>query len=355
MSATADGRAGARAGRHVLLRDPGVFGWEYGVLRAFEDEIVRQTGADVVELKPNPLVARWARRLNRGGRWTELSTHVPKRKLVLPADTRAVWSILMSPHESRQHLFSGWQRANCRRLVYIFDTLPSQIPWIPRSLVDAFDIRITSFNDAVPLLERATSARWFHVDQAASLAEFRSVPGAEKVIHFAAYGRRQDKAHEATKLFCRSRDLFYDYSTHPVIEAWAKPEEFYHEYAWHLSHAQFVYCWPVELTSPSRARELRPITCRWFEAVAAGAVTIGAVPDNPHFRKVFGDDFVQPLDVSGSVDAVVAQLEQLWSRREALLHRAAERRRSLAPRVDWSCRVQEMLALLETAPEGPGP
>ena len=35
---------------HVLLRNPRLKGWEYGMLRALEHEIVRQTNAKVIDI-----------------------------------------------------------------------------------------------------------------------------------------------------------------------------------------------------------------------------------------------------------------------------------------------------------------
>ena len=37
----------------------------------------------------------------------------------------------------------------------------------------------------------------------------------------------------------------------------------------------FTFGWPVEFTHPDRVKTFSPITCRWFEAAASGAVVVG--------------------------------------------------------------------------------
>jgi len=119
-----------------------------------------------------------------------------------------------------------------------------------------------------------------------------------------------------------SEGLYYDFTTHDFSATTAEPLALYRQFAWHLSHSLFTFCWPVEVTDPARAGDLSPITCRWFEAAAAGAVALGQPPGNPHFRAFFGDNSVTVLTPEAGVNALLHQLEIIWQERFELSARA---------------------------------
>ncbi|MGH8021058.1 MAG: glycosyltransferase [Opitutaceae bacterium] len=260
--------------------------------------------------------------------------------------------MLMGPHEMTLDAVFNWRSLNATRVVYCFDTLPFQFRWVRSLLARRFDLYFTSFADAVPLLEPLTRSRWHAAEQAVPIKIFVPAPPGKRVIDFAAYGRRNHKVHEALLDFCEQRGLYYDFSTHACDRAFATAEQIYRNYAWHLCHVKFAFCWPVELTSPNRAGGISPFTCRWFEVAAAGAVAVGAVPRAEKFLSYFDGSFVQTIDDCGSKESICNQLEALWINRDFLLREAAERRARLLDRLDWSDRVEEMIKKTESLAVG---
>lgn len=317
------------------------------MLRCLEEEIVRQTGAQRLTVSNSPLLQKLNRRFAQGTRYGRLRRFIPKRPLALPASAEVVWHVLMGPENYSLDLFKHW-RGGAKHIVYLFDTLPSQMNLIRRLFSGReWDVCVTSFDDAIPLLERETGRAWHHADQAVSLGYFPPTPPAERVIHFSAYGRRHPRVHEAVLRFCEANGLYYDFTTHDRSGPTADPLTLFRQFAWHLSHSVFTFCWPVEVTNPGRAGNLSPITCRWFEAAAAGAVMLGQPPQNPHFRQSFGDDSVTQINPDAEVSTIVNQMEQIWQQRAELSARAMRLRQKLGPRLDWSDRVKRMLEFIQ--------
>jgi hypothetical protein len=336
---------------HLLIQCESFQGWEYGMLRCLEDEIVRQTGAQRLIIGNFPFWQRLNRHFAHGTRYGLLRQFLPKRPLVLPASAKVVWHVLMGPENCSLDLFKPWS-GEATQIVYLFDTLPGQMKLIRRLFSGReWDVCVTSFNDAVPLLEQATGRCWHHADQAVSLPYFQPAPFTERVIHFSAYGRRHPLVHEAVLRFCEAKGLYYDFTTHDRSGPTSEPLTLFRQYAWHLSHSLFTFCWPVEVTNPTRAGDLSPITCRWFEAAAAGAVMLGQPPRNSHFRRIFGDDSVALVNSDAGIDTVLNQLEHIWQRRVELFKRATMLRQVLGVRLDWSDRVERMLEFIQQDPQ----
>jgi hypothetical protein len=95
-----------------------------------------------------------------------------------------------------------------------------------------------------------------------------------------------------------------------------------------------------------------PITCRWFEAAASGAVVTGKAPQDAAVEELFGPDFVVPLDHTLEERELTCAFEELWANRERLLARALARREALSHQWSWGARVREMLGLLGLQREG---
>jgi hypothetical protein len=316
------------------------------MLRAFETSIIDRVAAKTVSIFQDDAIQWIDGRLSPGTRWDKLRRFVPKQKLSIPPETEAIWLILMGPENYSLDLFRDWEKTSAKRILYVFDTFPKHIPRLKRLVsTGIWDVLVTSFNDAVPLLEAATGRRWFYVDQGIPTDLFTAPPAAERVIHFSAYGRREERAHSATLDFCRRNGLYYDFTTHNRSQPSASSQDLYRQYAWHVSHSVFTFSWPVDLTAPTRAEGLSPITCRWFEAAGAGTVVIGMHPQNPHFGELFGDNFVVPLDVNQSHDRIVDQLTEIWADREVYFARAQALRSRLNGSIDWAARVDEILSL----------
>lgn len=331
--------------RHVLLKNPRLKGWEYGVLRALEDEIVEQTGATVVEV-PSYGMDEVTSRVGHGMRWHQARRLLPKKSFKVKGDV--LWYVLMGPENYELDLFKDWHIEAKHRIVYIYDTLEPHFNQIKRIFSsDLFNIRITSFNDAAPYLEQLTEKKWHVIEQAVPAALFTQVPVQEKGIDFSSYGRRFPAFHNVLLEFCHSNRLYYDYSTHDGQRPTAPEEELYKQYAWHLSHSKFTVSWPVELTNPKRAGRLHPITCRWFEAASAGTVILGKQPDNPQFNQMLDEKLVIEIDPFQDKGSLWKKLDEIYADKEALLHQAYAIQQANAHRWTWKKRVSQMLDLLD--------
>jgi hypothetical protein len=329
--------------KHVVLRNPFLKGWEYGMLRALENAIIETTQAEVINL-PDYGKEKLLEKTQHGMRLSSFRKLVPKKQLTIEADV--VWCILMGPENMMLDLFKGWQKIK-HRIVYLFDTLPAQYPLI-KSLFssDEFNIKITSFNDAKADLEKITSKKWQVIEQAATEGLFTTVPYEKKIIHFSSYGRKWPALHEVLLEFCKNKNLYYDFTTHDARHPVAEPELLYSQYAWHLNHSLFTFSWPVELTNPSRAGNLNPITCRWFEAACSGTVMIGKKPANERFDEYLFPNAVVEMDPSEKKAGMLSRLEKIWEGRKELYHRANEQQKIHYSKMVWGERIRRMLNLI---------
>ncbi|GAC1432393.1 MAG: hypothetical protein NVSMB7_08220 [Chitinophagaceae bacterium] len=329
---------------HVVIRDPLLNGWEYGMLRSFEKAIVKETGASVMDIPAYSVASKYLQHFGQGMKRGVYRKYFPKQALELKADT--AWYILMCPENYRLDLYNKWDNGCKTKILYLYDTLPAQYPLIKRLFSNnTWDILITSFNDAVDDLEKITGRKWHCVEQAADGDLFQPVLLDQRIIHFSSYGRRYPVLHEALKKFCLSKNLYYDYTTHdgkhPAVEA----PDLYRQYAWHLTHSLFTFSWPVELTNPQRAGHLHPVTCRWFEAAASGTIILGRPPGNASFEKQLCKDLVVPVHDIEDPAKLLYQLEAVWEKRNELHEQAARLRNDNAGKWTWKQRVEKIIGL----------
>src|SRR5688500_12298222 len=188
--------------KHVLLRNSRLKGYEYGVLRAMENEIVEQTQAEVIEV-PEYGLETITKRAGHGMRWDMVRRVLPKKSFTIDADV--IWCILMGPENYELDLFKDWDQKARFRIVYLFDTLEPQIALVKRLFSsENFNICITSFQEAVNELERVTGKKWFAIEQAVPASLFNYVPPENKIIGFSSYGRRVESFHNTLIEFCKS-------------------------------------------------------------------------------------------------------------------------------------------------------
>lgn len=331
--------------KHVLLRNQWVSGWEYGVLRAFENTIVKITGAEIINYPERHISPLLITHMGHGMSKGEYRHFLPKAKFAPEADV--LWVILMGPENFELDLYKGWQNSAKKKVLYLCDTLPKQMNTIKRLFSNnVFDVCITAFEDAIPELERITNRKWHCVMQGAPPELFVPAPFEERLIHFSSYGRRFPAFHTALLEYCDRNNLYYDYSTQAKLPATADVSAIYKLYAWHITHSLFNVSWPLELTNPQNAGYLRPITTRWFESGLSACINIGKGPDNPKFYKELTPDIVEEINPFESVKNIHKQLDILWNKREELFKRSMERRDANKERWDWNNRVNAMLNLL---------
>jgi hypothetical protein len=330
---------------HVVIRDISLNGWEYGMLRSFEREITKETGAAIVDIPDYTFAPGYMHYFGHGMVRGKYRQHFPRQNFSVNADI--AWCVLMGPENYRLDLYKNWQAGCKTKILYLYDTLPSQYPLIKRLFSNnTWDLLITSFNDAVDDLTRITGRKWHCAEQAADLDVFNPVPLDQRLIHFSSYGRRNPLLHDSVKDFCSVNGLYYDYTTHDARHPVADAAELYRQYAWHLSHSVFTFSWPVELTHPIRAGHLHPVTCRWFEAAAAGTVMLGQSPRNALFDTIFFEHMVKPVQLSGNSNSIYQQLELLWQNRAAHIQYAAGKQQQYRQSWGWNERVKRILSWL---------
>jgi hypothetical protein len=331
--------------KHIVLTDPDLNGFEYGMLRDFEEEIIRVTSGHPVVMPKRKLPTFIEGRIGHGTRYGNLRKFIPKVEYDLKADV--LWVILMGPENFPLDLFKNWDQHVGVKILYIFDTFEGQLPSIRRVLHSTkWDLAITSFHGALPFLEEQTQHKWYVVPQGVKLDRFKPVVKEEKLINFSAYGRRLQKVHNSIKEYCLQTNKYYEYTTTTGLQPQLDPCENYRQYAWHLTHSFFTFSWPVELTNPKRVLTFSPITCRWFEAAASGTVILGQAPNNPEFEKIFGSDLIIPIDYTNTPENLRLIWEELWENRYSYLQAVVTRREKLAYKWSWENRVKEILHLL---------
>jgi hypothetical protein len=327
--------------KHVLIRDPGFSGYQFGVLRALEEAILQLTGADIIELPaPDSVLLKKA---GHGMRFDFLRGKIPKKKLIVKADV--LWCILMGPETFSLDLFTGWEKVK-HRIVYLFDTYPSHYGML-RNLFSKnyFTIHVTAFNESRAKLEHLTNQKWEVVQHAGSAA-FKMVPLAERVIGFSSYGRRMDGFHEALLDFCRQNNIYYDYTNHDGKHPVADPEELYRQYIWHVNHSVFNVSWPVELANPKLAGGLHPVTCRWFEASCAGTVLIGKKPANEKFDEYLFHNQVIEIEPNENKTEFFKKLDSAWSHKETHFQTAQKLQAEYSGEMIWENRVKKILSFI---------
>ncbi|GAX42116.1 hypothetical protein NIES4075_31160 [Tolypothrix sp. NIES-4075] len=331
--------------QHIVLTDPALNGFEYGMLRDFEEEIVRITNAKRVEMPKRKFPKLIEDRIGHGTRYGNLRKFIPKVESDLKADV--LWVILMGPENFPLDLFKNWDQNVGVKILYIFDTFEGQLPSIRRVLQSAkWDLAITSFHGALSFLKEQTQQKWYAVAQGVKLDRFKTVAKEEKLISFSAYGRRLDNVHQSVKEYCLQTDKYYEYTTTTGLQPQLDPRENYRQYAWHLAHSFFTFSWAVEITNPKRVLTFSPITCRWFEAAASGTVILGQAPNEPEFEKIFGSNLVIPIDYTDSQDKLQLIWEELWKNRYIHFESALRTRERLAQSWSWESRVWEILKLI---------
>ena len=330
---------------HVVIKDPLLNGWEYGMLRSFEKAIVAETGATIAEIPAYPFAAKYLHHFGQGMKRRHYRKYFPRQAFDIKAGV--AWYILMGPENYRLDLYKNWESGAATKILYLYDTLPAQYPLIKKLFSNnTWDILITSFNDAVDDLQKLTGRKWYCVEQAADAGLFQPVPLNERLIHFSSYGRRYPALHQALQEFCQRKGLYYDYTTHDAKHPVADAAELYRQYAWHLSHSVFTLSWPVELTNPARAGHLHPITCRWFEAAASGTIILGMQPGNTAFTEWIAADMVTQIDPNTNSQLLAQQLEIIWNKREDLFNNAFQVREKKYKSWTWNERVNRIVSWL---------
>lgn len=324
--------------KHTILTDLSLKGPEYGMLRDFESEICRITGAEAF-LLPNAEA-----RFQIGTRYQSLRKLIPRAEFEVPGDV--IWNVMMGPEGCKLDLVKMRTRPGAIKILYLFDTFEHQLQSLNYILSRVeWDILITSFEEAVPILEKSTGRKWHVVPQGVKQERFVPAPSERRIIGISSYGRRVQSLHHVLQKFSRETGIYYDFTTWQTMRKDVESDDLYRQYAWHLTHSVLSINLPVEISHPERAGKLRPITCRWFEAAAAGTIILGQAPGSPSFEKFFPPGTVNTIDVASSEREALRQLKSMWERRSELLQHAQAVRNAMLQHWTWKARVQQILLL----------
>jgi hypothetical protein len=204
----------------------------------------------------------------------------------------------------------GWLRAlrgarGLRRVarsvaVYVYDAWPYQLRSLRRwrRQVSQVDHLFLSFPEAVPLYGPRVRCPVHHLPQAASPARFHP-NRPERPIDVLSIGRRHDPAHRRLIDLAEREDLLYVFADRDTSDAIDLDDSRFltGELA---SAARTHVSWAVEFTAPDRAAGFSPVTARWFESAASGAVVLGRRPGTAEFDELFPyERFVVDLDPAG--------------------------------------------------------
>jgi hypothetical protein len=105
----------------------------------------------------------------------------------------------------------------------------------------------------------------------------------------------------------------------------------------------FNVSWPVEITNPARAGKLNPITCRWFEAAAAGAIILGRKPNNILFDLHLHPDLIVQIDPFASREELFKKLNKIWENKTQYNVRADSISKMISSKITWKNRVERIL------------
>ena len=118
--------------QHTIIRDPELNGWEYGMLRSFERAVSDVTGAAICEIPAYTILKNHIHHFGQGMNKAKFRRYFPKQPLSIPGDI--CWYILMGPENYRLDLYNGWDKNVKTKILYLYDTFPSQYPLIKKTL-----------------------------------------------------------------------------------------------------------------------------------------------------------------------------------------------------------------------------
>ncbi|MFM7684237.1 MAG: hypothetical protein ACKO7P_16080 [Bacteroidota bacterium] len=334
---------------HLLIIDPSLQGREYGTLSAFQSSIEHITGSKRINL---PEYNFFEKRFLQSSRWRFLR-RLSRRKNIAKSKIQAdvLWYILMGPENYRLDMFNGYEDIPIK-IIYFFDTLPHQFGLINKLKLDrTFNIKITSFPDALDKLEILTKSKWEYVPQAS--INPRILPDLNsKTIAFCSYGRSNRRLNEIIKNFCSNNNLYFDCTNEGQGIMKTSNLDLYQSYLWHTAQSIFNVSFSVESTHPSRAGILSPITCRWFEAILSRNIVVGQSPLNREFEELFPNGFVRGLNLDCTDEEVYRQLEDLWKIREELFNNLyGQLDESYFEKYVWDSRVLEICKIIDSCAE----
>jgi Glycosyl transferases group 1 len=285
----------------------------YGSALHFEDAVAEMSDADLL---PVALPTRRARlaALKEGRLLRPVEPPRPKYDICLFVTLDPWWMPSLSQVE-------GLRDVADRVVVYLYDSWLAHINLLRGrhrrvwSMVDHLFVSFAHSRDAyaavldcpVHYLPQAVPEDLFH--------PYRR----DRPIDILSFGRRDPTLHRQLLGLARREDLFYYFRLFQrACLPEAKDLRDSQELLGRLCQSSGVQIhWSVESTDAARAEQGSPITARWFEAAASGAVVVGRQPKSPEFGRLFPyEGFVREVDPRNRVETERVVLEAISERED---------------------------------------
>lgn len=295
--------------------------------------------------------------VNRLGRPLGRGRRAPLLPVGESVDTDLFFGVFAAPHELGALPLVGAQVARARRRVaFIIELWTSQVG--PNrdylSHLRGFDHIFLFSRWAAPAVEEITGVPTTYLPTGVDALRFSPLaPGPSRSIDVISYGRRLDGTHRPLVDAAARGLLHYDFDT--IAGAFDVTGHVEHRLALaaRLQRSRYAVVYKnndvTERLSKTAGED--SLTNRYFEALAAGAVVLGSVPDTPDAAAQLGwTDAIVPIPAPApQVVELIRGLDRDQERLE-LARRTAIRESLL--RHDWSHRWREVLAVAGLGPAG---
>jgi len=192
--------------------------------------------------------------------------------------------------------------------IYMYDAWPRFHRWI-FPLLNFFNINCVFFSSkqvyeafVQKYPERTSKAMW--LPEALTIAEYCSVPHAQREIDVLEFGRNYAAYHEliTAPLLINHKIHIYKSSTTPVLFPGKAA------FTTALSQSRIVICVPSNISHPERAEYLSTMTLRYLQAMASKCLIVGMMPSD--MEELFGYVPIVEIDMNHAAEQILEVLDQ---------------------------------------------
>lgn len=276
----------------------------------FEDCIVNALGAELVHVPPrrSDLAGRCKRKLGIEG-------------IKLNKTYDVLFCINMYPGQLHLDRVINWRQRSKKCICYIFDWFPNfdegdLVPPYGMRHLQNVDLLCLSYKDPVAAVENFFKPPLLWVPQAIDPDIFNFVDQIDRGVAVYAFGRQPKNVIDKVQDYCVQNDLLMIYSVTDTHQPVLDPKKAQLLHAQTLLHAKTALNWSTDFVSPNKSLGFDPTTCRWYEAAAAGCISIGKQPSDNEFNELF--------PVPGAVQNISDGLDDLITILDGVLRDASE-------------------------------
>jgi hypothetical protein len=253
-------------------------------------------------------------------------------------------------HEIEQ--VKGWRERSGFAAIFILESWSSTFAANRHRLrlLDRFDHVFVLNGSCIEALRRYTSTPVSQLSSASDCLLATPVPNhPARYIDFTCIGRRRREVHEILLAYARDQGLFYHHDVWRnllLADTWASVRGFNANI---VKRSRYYLVWDPKTANPDKHHIIGgddPLSTRYFEGIAGGAVLLGTAPACPEFAASFdwpdavvglGDD---PVAVIRDLDADPGRTTRI---RQANMTNALLRH-------DWAHRWRQVLEVAGAKP-----